>query len=64
MKVLVKKSCKTDKRHKWIRGAILEAAWAAQRTRTFLGAEFWKLAGRNGKKKAAVAIAHKILIIA
>jgi len=58
-----KKSSKTSKGDKWIRGALLEAAWAAQRTRTFLGAKFWKLAGKGGKKKAAIAIAHKILII-
>jgi transposase len=59
-----KKSSKIQKGHKWIRAALLEAAWSAQKTRTFLGAKFWKLAGRGGKKKAAVAIAHKILIIA
>lgn len=59
-----KKSSKISKGDKWIRGALLEAAWAAQRTRTYLGSKFWKLAGKGGKKKAAVAIAHKILIIA
>lgn len=46
----------------------MEAAWAASKTRTFLGSKFWALAGRSrsqtGKKKAAVAIAHKILVIA
>lgn len=44
----------------------MEAAWAASKTRTFLGSKFWALAGRGRKekKKAAVAIAHKILVIA
>mgnify|MGYP000983688865 CR=1 FL=1 len=43
--------------------ALLEAAWAASKTRSFLGSKFWSLVGRKGKKKAAVAIAHKILVI-
>lgn len=42
----------------------MEAAWAASKTRTFLGAKFWSMVGRKGKKKAATAIAHKILVIA
>lgn len=39
-------------------------AWAAARTRdTYLAAQFWRLARRIGKKKAAVAVAHSILVI-
>ena len=41
----------------------MEAAWSASKTRTFLGSKFWSITGRKGKKKAAVAIAHKILVI-
>jgi len=59
-----KKRSKTSNGHKWIRGALLEAAWSASHTRTYLGAKFWNLVKHTGKKKAAVAIAHKILIIA
>jgi transposase len=44
--------------------ALLEAAWATSKTRTFLGSKFWSMVGRKGKKKASVAIAHKILVIA
>jgi transposase len=59
-----KKRSKTANGHKWIRGSLLEASWAAQKTRTYLGAKFWSLVRQTGKKKAAVAIAHKILVIA
>ena len=45
---------------------MVEAAWAAARTSTYLGARFRRLHRRFGKKgggKAAVAIAHNLLII-
>ena len=42
----------------------MEAAWAAGRTRTFLGSKFWSVAGRKDNKRAAVVVAHKILVIA
>jgi transposase len=47
-------------------GVLVEAAWAASRTSTRLGARFRRLHRRFGKaggKKAAVAIAHTMLII-
>jgi len=50
--------------NKALKTASLEAAWAASRTRTFLGSKFWSMVGRKGKKKVATAIAHKILVIA
>ena len=59
-----KKQARITQGNKALKTALLEAAWAVSRTRTFLGSKFWSLAGRKGKKKAAVAIAHKILIIA
>ena len=31
---------------------------------TYLSAQFWRLARRIGKKKAAMAVAHSILVIA
>ena len=45
---------------------LVEAAWSAFRTQTYLGARFRRLHrrfGKNGAKKAAVAIAHTILVI-
>lgn len=42
--------------------ALVQAAMAASKTKdTYLKARFWKIAGRAGKKRASVAIAHSIL---
>jgi transposase len=44
---------------------LIECAWAAARSRdTYLSAQYWRLARRIGKKKAAVAVGHSILVIA
>ncbi len=53
----------------WLVDALTDAAWAAARTKdTYLAARFWRIAGPRAndkrKKKAAVAVAHKILVIA
>ena len=47
-----------------LRRALVEAARAAARTHTYLAAQFHRLAGRRGSKRAAVAVAHSILVIA
>lgn len=58
-------SGKTRKGDLWLLDALTQAAWAASRTKdTYLAAQFWRLAPRIGKKKAAVAVAHTILVIA
>lgn len=42
--------------------ALVQAAMGASKTKdTYLKARFWKIAGRAGKKRAAVAVAHSIL---
>jgi transposase len=44
---------------------LTECAWAAARSRdAYLSAQFWRLAHRLGKKRAAVAVGHSILVIA
>jgi transposase len=49
----------------WLRAALAEAAWAAGRKRDgYLAAQFRRLAARRGKKRAIVAVAHSILVIA
>lgn len=49
----------------WLIDALVEAAWGVSRTKDgYLKARFWQLARRIGKKKAAIAIAHNILVIA
>lgn len=41
---------------------IVEAAWAATRTKnTFYSARYHRLAARRGKKRALVAVGHSIL---
>jgi transposase len=58
-------SGRTRDGNKWLCSALVESAYAAARTRdTYLAAQFWRLAGRRGKPRAAVAVAHSILIIA
>jgi transposase len=57
---------KTRKGNREVREALVEAAWAAGRTGTYLGARFRRLHRRFGKQggsKAAVAIAHNLLVI-
>jgi transposase len=56
-------SGKTRRGNPWLRGLLVEAAHAAGRTQTYLGALFRRLAARKGRKKAAVAVAHAILRI-
>lgn len=51
---------------KWLRAALTQAAWAAARSKhdTYLRAQFWRIARRRGKNKAAIAVGHSILIAA
>jgi transposase len=60
-----RQSGKTNKGNRWLGEILNECAWAAARSRdTYLAAQFWRLARRIGKKKAAVAVGHSILVIA
>ena len=44
---------------------MVQAAWSAVRTKgTYLKSRYHRLAARRGKKRAAVAVAHSILVIA
>lgn len=44
---------------------LVQCAWAATRTKkTYLRSKYDSLVGRRGKKRALVAIGHKILIAA
>jgi transposase len=57
-------SGKTTKGDVWLIDILTQCAWAAVHTHdTYLAAQFWRLARRIGKKKAAVAVAHSILVI-
>jgi transposase len=56
-------SGRTRQGNLWLRSLLVEVAQAAGRTQTYLGARFRRLAARKGGKKAAVAVAHKIIRI-
>jgi len=59
-----RRSGKTRKGQRWLRTALVEAAWAASRSKnTYLGAQFHRLRARRGAKRAAIAVAHSILTI-
>jgi transposase len=56
---------RTRKGNNALRTALIEAAWAAEKTSTYPGARFRRLHRRFGKKgggKAAVAIAHDLIV--
>ncbi len=58
-------SGKMRKGSQWLRVALTQAAQAAGRTRnTYLSAQYHRLTGRRGKKRAIVAVAHSILVMA
>jgi len=58
------KGGKTRKGSPWLRAALIEAAKAAGRSKkTYLGAQYRRIAARRGAKRAAVAVAHSILVI-
>ena len=60
-----KKSSRITHGDKWLKSMIVQCAWAATRTKgTYLRSKYDKLVGRRGKKRALVAVGHKIIIAA
>jgi transposase len=58
-----RKSGKTRKGSPWLRSALVEAARAAARTKgTYAAAQYHRIAGRRGAKRAAVAVGHSLLV--
>ena len=56
------KSGRTTKGSSWLRAMLIQAAWAASRTKeSFFGAKYRRLVKRRGKKRALVAVAHALL---
>jgi transposase len=56
---------KTTKGSRWLRTTLVQVAWAASHTKaTIFSATYRKWAKRMGKKKALVALGHKILVVA
>ena len=60
-----RKSGKTRKGDRWLKRTLIEASWAVSRAKgTYLYALYHRIARRRGKKKAAVAVGHSILVSA
>jgi transposase len=48
----------------WLRRFLCQAAWAASRTKhSYFHAQFRRLSGRRGARRANMAVAHSILIV-
>lgn len=60
------RSGRTTQGDKFLKAALVESAWHACRIEkdSFLKRKFLAVAGRRGKKRAVIAVAHKILIAA
>jgi len=59
-----RKSGHTNHGNRWLRTALAQAAWAASHTKnTYLSAQYRRLAGRRGKKRAIVALGHTMLVM-
>jgi transposase len=60
-----RRSGKTTKGSKWLRGALIEAAKSAARTKnSYLSAQYARLRVRRGANKASIAVANSILTAA
>ena len=60
-----RRSGRTRKGNPWLRTALVEAAQAAAHTKnTYLAAQYHRLAGRRGRKRAILAVGHTILVTA
>lgn len=56
-------SGKTNKGNRWLRRAMTQSAWAATHTKdSYFRAQYKRLVGRRGKKRAIVAVAHGLLV--
>ena len=54
---------RTGKGNRSLRRVLVQCAWAARKTPTCIGRTFRRVESRLGRKKAAMAVAHKILVI-
>lgn len=60
-----KKSSRITHGDRWLKTIIVQCAWASTRTKgTYLRSKYDSLVGRRGKKKALIAVGHKVLIAA
>jgi transposase len=58
-----RRSGKTRKGSKWLRRALTEAANAAAHTKqSYFRAQYFRIASRRGKQRAAIAVGHALLV--
>ena len=59
-----RQSGRTNHGNRWLRTALAQAAWAASHSKkTYLSAQYRRLAGRRGKKRAIIALGHTMLVM-
>jgi transposase len=59
-----RKRSRTTKGNVWLRRALTQAAWAAARKKnSYLQAQYRRLAGRRGKRRAVIAVGHTLQMI-
>ncbi|WP_435007631.1 IS110 family transposase [Tundrisphaera lichenicola] len=59
-----RQSGRTTPGNRWLKTALVQAAWAASRARkTHLARKFSRIARSRGQKRAAIAVAHTLLVI-
>lgn len=59
-----RRSARTGRGNRWLRGAMTQAAWAAGRTKgSYFNAQFHRIARRRGRKRALVAVAHSLIVV-
>jgi transposase len=57
-----RRSGRTSKGNRWLRQTLVQVAWAASHTKkTYLAAQFRRLATRRGPKRALIAVGHTVL---
>lgn len=60
-----RKSGKIRKGSLWLRGCLCQAAWAVStKKNNYLSARYRRVAARRGVKRATIAVAHNLLVIA
>lgn len=59
-----RRSGRTTKGSQWLRSALVQSAWAITHTKgTYLRGQYARWSKRMGKKKALVAVGHKLLVL-
>ena len=59
-----RKRSRTTKGNVWLKRALCEAGWSASRKKdSYFQAQYRRLAARRGRKRAAMAVAHSLLIV-